>query len=63
MKEEKKKKSDNKKGSGCAGSMAFVAAFTSVLSAAPSGVKDGRQCSARRNFHPQFRRWQKEREQ
>jgi len=48
----------------------FVAAITSALStaqvialglsAAPAGVKDGRLCSARRNFQEQFRRWREE---
>ena len=51
MKKEKKKKSEGKEvktktARGCAGSRAFVAAIVPLLSAAPSGVKDERLCSA-----------------
>ena len=57
MKKEKKKKSEERKvktKKPQLASSASVAAITSVLSAVPLGMKDGRQCSARLNSQHQY---------
>jgi len=68
VKEEKKKKSEEKnvktkKALATLAAGYLLQPLPQCSALLPTWLKDERQCRARRNFHEQFRRRQKEREQ